>query len=304
MCYKFLTSTAVDVMYCVFEGVVKKLGELWFDRKFSHESFNISNLVDIVDEKLSAVKPPSYFARRPRLIKTHFRFWKASELRICFFYTSVPILNNLLSDDYLDHYKLLLQAIYILCKREVTMEMINFAEQLIQEFLSRFEALYNVKCMTCNVYSLSNLPEIVRRLGPLWTSSCMPLEDINGKLKRLVHSSTKPELQIIFNLRMHVKVHTLKYEWLTPNSIVHDFCNELLSLRHKLGLNKKIGDSMYIVGLAKKNSKLDAQKIFTQYALQGNSIFLFKKLYKNIICKKICSPNLILHRTMIIRSLK
>ena len=134
----------------------------------------------------------------------------------------------------------------------MTNDEIDFAEILIKEFLSRFESLYNVKFVTCNVYSLRHLPDIVRRLGPLWTTSCFPLEDINEKLKGFVHSSNKPELQIRFNLSMYVKTHTLKYEWLIPNSTAYDFCQELLQPRRKLRLTKKVDNSTYIVGLAKK----------------------------------------------------
>ena len=38
-------------MQCVFEGIVKKLGELWFDTKYASENFNVSNLIDIIDSK-------------------------------------------------------------------------------------------------------------------------------------------------------------------------------------------------------------------------------------------------------------
>ena len=165
-------------MHCVFEGVVKKLGELWFNPKYVSEIFNISNLVDVLDEKLCVLKLSSFVARRPRPIKTHFSYWKASELKNWFFYMSVPALYNILPSEYFEHYKLLVLAVYILCKQNITNEMINFAETLITEFLLRFETLYNIKYMTCNVHSLSHLTNIVRRLGPLWTTSCLPLEDI------------------------------------------------------------------------------------------------------------------------------
>ena len=46
-------------MHCVFEGIVKKLGELWFDTKYASENFNVSNLIDVIDSKLYSIKPPS-----------------------------------------------------------------------------------------------------------------------------------------------------------------------------------------------------------------------------------------------------
>ncbi|OXU20785.1 hypothetical protein TSAR_011102 [Trichomalopsis sarcophagae] len=67
---------------------------------------------------------------------------------------------------------------------------------------------------------LRHLAEVVRRLCPLWTTSCFALEDLNGKMKALVHSSRKPELQIIFNFNIYSRVHILKQEWLRENSDV------------------------------------------------------------------------------------
>ena len=212
ICPKIIISTAVDAMHCVFEGISKKLGELWFDKKYSNEDFNVSNLIEVIDNKLCAIKPPSYISRRPRPIQSHFAYWKASEQKYWFFYYSLPTLNGILPEDYLNHYQYLVQAVYLLFREKILNEMINLADNLIFEFSSRFQLLYGDKHMTCNVHSIRHLPEVVRRLGPLWTTSCFVLESVNGKMKALVHGSKKPELQIMFNLNIHIKVHTLKYE--------------------------------------------------------------------------------------------
>ena len=188
------------------------MGELWFDKKYSNEDFNLSNLIEVIDNKLCAKKPPSYISRRPRPIQSHFAYWKASEQKYWFFYYSLPTLNGILPEDYLNHYQYLVQAVYLLFREKILNEMINLADNLIFEFSSRFQLLYGDKHMTCNVHSIRHLPEVVRRLGPLWTTSCFVLESVNGKMKALVHGSKKPELQIMFNLNIHIKVHTLKYE--------------------------------------------------------------------------------------------
>ena len=267
-------------MHCVIEGVTKKLGELWFDTQFSEKSFNISNLIDIVDEKLLLIEPPAYVVRRSRSLKTHFKYWKASEHKNWFYYFSIPILNGLLPPEYLNHYKHLVLAIFLLSKKEVTHEMINLSEKLIFEFVSQFEHLYGLKYMTCNVHSLLHLPTVVRCLGPLWTTSCFPLEDVNGKIKNFVHGSKNPELQIAFNLNMFLKVHTLKYDWLKKDSDIYLFCDRLLSPQRRLRLTN-VDRSIYIVGIASKIKALEAEQILTKYDLSGKNVFSFKKLYKN-----------------------
>uniref|UniRef100_A0ABD2WJ36 RING-type domain-containing protein n=1 Tax=Trichogramma kaykai TaxID=54128 RepID=A0ABD2WJ36_9HYME len=79
ICYKFVSSTAVDVMHNTHEGVVKKLIDLWFNSKYSNEIFSISHFTNLVDDKLCSIKPPSFISRRPRTIKDHFPYWKALE---------------------------------------------------------------------------------------------------------------------------------------------------------------------------------------------------------------------------------
>ena len=280
ICPKFITSTAVDVMHCVFEGVTKKLIELWCSSKLANENYNISNFIDIIDDKLCSIKPPSFIHRRPRPIQSHFEYWKASELKYWFFYYSIPVLTNILPEIYLNHYKMLVLGVYILCKEEITIELLERAKSLIDEFLRRFESLYGIKNMTCNTHSLGHLADVVRRLGPLWTTSCFSLEDLNGQMKKLVHGSKKPELQIVSNLNLYIKIHALKYEWLREDSDVYNFCKTLSSPEKKLKLTK-IGNGVHLCGSAIQIKGLDAEKIIKENNLPGNNLFLFKKLYKN-----------------------
>ena len=49
ICPKFITSTAIDAMHLVFEGVAKTLMEFWFDVKFANENFSIPDKIEQVD---------------------------------------------------------------------------------------------------------------------------------------------------------------------------------------------------------------------------------------------------------------
>ena len=280
ICHNFITGTAVDAMHCIFEGVVRKLGELWFDAKYANETFNISNFIEIIDKKLCDIKPPSFISRNPRSIKDHFSYWKASELKNWFFYFSLPVLRDVLPEDYFNHYKYIVWAIYLLFQEKCTDEMIDLAKSLIYEFTSRFEYLYGEKHITCNIHSVNHLPTIVRRLGPLWTTSCFALEDLNGKIKALVHGSKKPELQIFFNLNLYVKVYTLKHEWLKENTDAYDFCDYVSSPQKRLKLTK-LENKIYAVGTVKKIKMPDSEVIIRENNLQGKNVYWFQKLYKN-----------------------
>ena len=54
--------------------------------------------------------------------------------------------------------------------------------------------------MTINIHNLLHLPDIVKRLGPLWAHSCFPFENANGELLKLFHGSQAVEKQVSFLL--------------------------------------------------------------------------------------------------------
>ena len=50
--------------------------------------------------------------------------------------------------------------------------------------------------MTINVHSLLHLGDNVRDLGPLWSHSCFPFENMNGIMKALFHGSQQIDKQV------------------------------------------------------------------------------------------------------------
>ena len=50
--------------------------------------------------------------------------------------------------------------------------------------------------MTINVHSLLHICENVKSLGPLWSHSCFPFENMNGYLKSLFHGSQQIDKQV------------------------------------------------------------------------------------------------------------
>lgn len=196
--YKWITTTSLDAMHMVFLGVLKALMTFWFDSKFAGERFSIFEAVTIVDERIESLLPPNFIQRRLLSIKDHIKLWKASMYKTFFFYHSLPILKDLLPQEYFEHYQLLVGAIYLLCQPSISNEMLDNASRMIHEFVSRFENLYELENMTCNVHSLLHLPLVVKLLGPLFIYQCFTYESINGMLKNLIHGSKCAQLQISY----------------------------------------------------------------------------------------------------------
>lgn len=80
----FIKGVGIDRMHCVDGRVVKKMLLLWFDIKFRAFPFSLFAVIEIVNRRLMAIKPPKYVHRMPRCIQDLLH-WEASELKMWFF---------------------------------------------------------------------------------------------------------------------------------------------------------------------------------------------------------------------------
>lgn len=80
----FIKGMAIDRMHGVDGGVVKKILSLLFDTKFRTYGFSLINAVNIINTKLTQIKPPKFVHRMPRTVNDLIH-WKASELKLWFF---------------------------------------------------------------------------------------------------------------------------------------------------------------------------------------------------------------------------
>ena len=72
-----MTSNTIDEMHCVFQEVVKMLMGFWFDIDHRRHPSSLFTFINIVDEKIQELKPPSYVNRMPRKV-SDFYYWKAT----------------------------------------------------------------------------------------------------------------------------------------------------------------------------------------------------------------------------------
>lgn len=186
----------IDVMHGVFLNLTRTLLELWFDTQHSHQPFSIANCVDIVDLRLKQIKPPFSFQRLPRSLKTEIALMKASDLKLFFFFYSVPLLADILPKPFWDHHCKIVSAIALLSQDSVSDEDIDSAEELIHSYVAEFQQLYGIRYLGLNLHQLLHLASVVRNLGPTWVYSCFFYESLNGLLLKLVHGTRHAALQI------------------------------------------------------------------------------------------------------------
>jgi len=197
-------------------GVIKKLLSLMFDLKHSAKPFSLHAVKDIINSRLTSIKPPK-FMHRVRSVD-ELLHWKVSELKMWCFFNSIPVLEGVLRQDYFEHYLLLVTTITLLNSEKITPFMLNVAENFLNKFAKEFETLYGLNFCSINIHQLLHLPDCVRRLGPLWTFSCFEYENINDQLLKLVHGTNHIDTQIARSHDRRIKMIQL-IDQLPENSI-------------------------------------------------------------------------------------
>jgi hypothetical protein len=200
--FDYVKGTCIDYMHGVLLGITKLLINLWISPSYSKEDFSVASFSEVIDSRLLQIKPPSFITRVPRSISSHFKYWKASELRSWLLFYSVPVLQDILHENYLFHYSAFVQAIHCLSGNSIASCSLDHAEKLLAYFVMTFPALYGERYQTLNLHSLLHLSECVRNLGPLWAYSCFPFETANGYVTKLFHGTQHVDMQILSSVNV------------------------------------------------------------------------------------------------------
>ncbi|XP_067654084.1 uncharacterized protein [Haliotis asinina] len=290
--FDMIRCVTVDYMHCVLLGVQKKFLHLWTDSANKHEKFYIGNFTSILNERLQRLSPPNLITRMPRCIED-LKNWKASEFRSFLLFYSVCCLYHILPDEYLTHYLLLVEGIFILLQRSVSHKQLSRAKVLIAKFCASVDFLYSERNMTSNMHALLHLAQKVEDLGPLWCHSCFFYEDLNGDLRSLFHGTQKVELQISVAVVIHQKLPQLCA--LIPKFSEAEYIYLSLKGKHHRKNIIWIKDNMFAVNPIKPcNLSVEIQNLVDEfinapitrsaqfYRYWCNGIMFHSKMYKNV----------------------
>jgi hypothetical protein len=240
------------------------------------------NHIAEIDCKLTALQPPNYIKRAPRPIETHLKLYKSSEFKNWFFYFSIPVLYGIMPQDQLQHYFLLVHAFYLLSQNSISLVDVEKARELIKKFVKKFETSYGERFMSSNIHSLLHMCDNVLELGPLFVTSCFPLEDLNGKMKSLVCGSRYAEVKIAESFYTLQNLPRYVSE-LKSNSQASNFIQDIKS--NNLALLERIDCSTFTIGKYMLLAEIPyvIQEAFANinYALENTKCWLFHRLHKN-----------------------
>lgn len=202
-CLSFLSkfdlgsSFTPEYMHSCLLGVVKSHLLDILDSNNKDNDFYIGLYGKLISKYLVEIKPPSFVTRLPRDIGT-VKYWKASEYRNWLLYYSLPCLEIVWKNNkYLEHFALLVYAVYTLLKSEIKSKDIIDAGNAIKLFCSKFSAYYGRDEMTFNMHMLLHYTQSVVKFGPLFAHSAFIFENENGILKSRVHGTRNIAIEIV-----------------------------------------------------------------------------------------------------------
>ena len=131
-------------------------------------------------------------------------------MRSFFLFYGVPCLYGILPSEYLEHYSLLVHAIYLLLQESISETDLDQAERCLQTFSKYFDRLYSQRFCTLNVHNLLHLVDCVRNLDPLYCFSCFSFEDKNGYLLKLIQGTQFIASQIVSAVSITQKIPEIK----------------------------------------------------------------------------------------------
>ena len=212
--------------------------------------------VQIADSKLLQIKPPLNITRTPRNIQQHRGYWKTSEYRAWPLFYSIPVMFNVLPQDYLAHHMLLVEAIYLLSKTTIYPAELSKAELLIQHYCLKLQHYYGERYMSANVHHLLHLPQVVHDFGPLYCYSCFAYENLNGSLLNYIKGTQHVESQILETISIKQSLPYIAEGYLLAGSAEETLYHSMTSINHHSDRNASTCENQHSLGLINQISKL------------------------------------------------
>jgi hypothetical protein len=139
-----------------------------------------------IDKRLLKIKPPKYIPSTPRSIYSH-SLWRAHEYSSFILFYALPVFRGLMSSDIYENLKKLVIFLETILSPKININMLNQAENLIQEFVKELTELYDERIMLSGVHELLHLVDYTIQFGPLNSINLYQFEELNRVLISFSH---------------------------------------------------------------------------------------------------------------------
>ena len=249
-------------MHSVLEGVIKKFFNYWFGSKYSSEQFSLRRNMQEIDQRLVAIRPPSFIPSAPRMIKDSAN-WRAKEYLSFILFYSLPLFYGIMPAEQFNNLKKLVCFLEFLLNRRIKASDLNKYQSLIESFVEELSSLYHPTIMLSGVHELLHLIEITKQFGPINLTNCFVYEELNRKLTRMINGKDLigEEFIKIFSTLQSLGAFINNS---TSKSTVMDFAKKTFIIKtsnkkflHKNTLGFKINDSVNITSIGIYRSNIE-----------------------------------------------
>ena len=173
-------------MHTVLEGVVKSLFNKWFSQDNHASECSLRKHMNQIDLRLVSIRPPKFIPTTPRSIYS-WKTWRAHEYLGFLIYYSLPIFHDIMDSSQFEHLVKLVIFMETILSREIKLEDLDFAQQLIISYVKDYSKFYSLNSMLSGVHELLHLVDCTKTFGPLNNINCFPFEELNRKLLGTIH---------------------------------------------------------------------------------------------------------------------
>ncbi|KAK3929738.1 Peroxisome biogenesis protein 19-1 [Frankliniella fusca] len=244
--YDGIRGFGVDDLHTFYLGVIKHLISFWFDAKSHYEPFSIRKYVGTVDKRLKVVKLPNFIESATSSIENNLAHWKGKDFLNWAHYISIPILDDILPDKYLEHYVDLINCLQLLQSSSIPPSDLLACDKVLKNYVKQFENLYGTRHMSMVFHLLQHLVFVVNNLGPFKNLSCFPYESLNGDILKMIHGTRYVETQLASGCFLIRKLPR-RLENLQEEK-VKNFCERMLHPSKRLKILEVIDSEVLSVG--------------------------------------------------------
>ena len=122
-----------------------------------------------------------------------FSHFKATEFRQLLLYTAPAVLQNVLSEEYYEHFMLLHFVMRLLSLQNIPDSTYVWCQEALESYVCLCEELYGEQFLSYNVHGLLHVVDDVARLGPLETYSAFCYENNMPEFRKYIR---KPHLAL------------------------------------------------------------------------------------------------------------
>lgn len=207
-----ISKISLDYMHLCCLGTMKKLLLVWTKGR---RKYRLSrNQINEISERIVSFRRsvPKEFSRKPRGLD-ELSHWKATEYRTFLLYIGPMCLLNILYKPKYKHFLLFHTAIYILVSKLAdSSEWVDYAQSLLEKFVSQVQTLYYKELLVYNMHSLLHLGDDVK----LDQFSAFEFENYMQPIKRMLRANSSHLSQVVKRIS---EIQSLAYLRITKHSI-------------------------------------------------------------------------------------